>query len=60
MDSLEIEQVGLAAYLIMNESNSLIYKGYSKEHKCFLFESNNSEEFWANRYDLSKEKQHDQ
>jgi hypothetical protein len=60
MNTLNIEQIGLAAYLIMNETDTLAYKGYSQETKSFIFESDNNEEYWANKYDLSKEKQHDQ
>lgn len=53
MNTLIIEQIGLAAYLIMNESDTLVYKGYSQETRSFIFESENNEEFWANKYDLS-------
>lgn len=60
MNTLNIEQVGLAAYLIMNETDTLVYKGYSQETRSFIFESDNNEEYWADKYDLSKEKQHDQ
>lgn len=54
-----IESVGLAAYMIMHESSTLEYIGYNQEKRCFCFDSVELEDYWANRYDLSTEKQHD-
>jgi hypothetical protein len=51
------ESIGFAEYLIMYQSDVLKYLLYDPEERCFRFES---EETWANKYDLSKEKQHDQ
>jgi len=51
MDSILIEAIGLAAYMVMNESEELIYKGYIKDKRAFEFESSKTKEFWANRYD---------
>lgn len=56
---LKIEQVGLAAYLVMNKSNNLKYLEYNNSCNCFIFESSESQEYWENRYDLSNEKKHD-
>lgn len=60
MFSFCIESIGFAAYLIMNESDTLKYLSYNSDKRCFKFESSDPEETWANKYDLSKEKQHDQ
>jgi hypothetical protein len=54
-----IESIGLAAYMIMQESSTLEYRCYNSDKRCFCFSSRESEDFWANKYDLSKEKQHD-
>lgn len=54
------ESIGFAEYLIMYQSDVLKYLLYDPEERCFKFESEDPEETWANKYDLSKEKQHDQ
>jgi hypothetical protein len=53
MNTLNIEQIGLAAYLIMNETDTLVYKGYSQETRSFIFESDNNEEYWANSHEIT-------
>jgi hypothetical protein len=60
VNTIHIESIGLAAFMIMSESESLKYKGYVKETRSFEFDSDENEDYWANKYDLSREKQHDQ